>query len=144
MITGWCRWMIRIFRSNQFLRIQLVGLMAMTIVRMASIVLISSIVRMVVMIQTKRGCVFVLMMRAASKENVRTEGDKRYAMDEASQHRSINFLPDWRWMDCSSLSVRSQSRLAHLSDEEPSATEIETHVPCRIWLEEYLFCESRR
>ena len=50
------------------------------------VALIASIVHVVMMLRTKCRRDVVVMMRAASKQNVRTEGDKRYAMDEASKH----------------------------------------------------------
>ena len=44
------------------------------------------VVHVVMMLRTKCRRDIVVMMRAASKQNMRTEGDKRDAMDEAGKH----------------------------------------------------------
>jgi hypothetical protein len=48
------------------------------------VVLVAGIMCVAVIVRTKCSSVFVVMMRATSKENMRTEGDKRYTMNEAS------------------------------------------------------------
>ncbi len=54
------------------------------------VVQVASIVCVAVMLRTKCRRDTMVMMRAASKQNVRTKGDKRYAMNEASEHGRIN------------------------------------------------------
>lgn len=54
------------------------------------IVIVPSIVCVAVLLRTKCRSEIVVMMRAASKQNVRTEGDKRYAMDEAGKHEDLH------------------------------------------------------
>ena len=51
--------------------------------------IVASIVCVTVMLRTKCRSDIVVMMRAASKQNMRTEGDKRDAMDEASKHVTV-------------------------------------------------------
>ena len=56
----------------------------------AIVVFVTSSVNVAMMMRTKCSSVFVVMMRAASKQNVRTESDERCAMDETSEHGTVS------------------------------------------------------
>jgi hypothetical protein len=75
MIAG-RRWMVSLHRIKQLM--------------IAIVVFVTSSMNVAMMMRTKCSSVFVVMMRAASEQNVRTESDERCAMDETSKHGTVS------------------------------------------------------